>query len=202
MTKIAIFILPKNKIKRKISLLKKKVKKNFGQQPYLSHPPHCTLFTMNVSRNILNKKKYLNNFELNTNYKNFFKIIKPDIFYNDPITRGRTIFFKIKKNSFLEILQLKLLKEFSKYKKKDIGKKFKFKWMNINNRKYGYPFVGNRWKPHFTIASLKNTQNDKQFIKNFLKIKIKAKIPIKKVHIYKLIKERHIYLWSINIKLK
>ena len=55
MIKIAAFIIPKKKMRLKILNLKKKVKINFGNQPYLSHPPHCTLFTMNVPANIIRK---------------------------------------------------------------------------------------------------------------------------------------------------
>ena len=49
MIKIAAFIVPQDEIRKKILNLKKKVKKIYGEQPYLSHLPHCTLFTMYAS---------------------------------------------------------------------------------------------------------------------------------------------------------
>ena len=73
--------------------------------------------------------------------------------------------------------------------------------MNKNIKKYGYPFVGKTLIPHFTVASLVNVNKDKKFIKNFLNKKIKSDELIKKIYIYKINKDKHIYLWSINIKL-
>ena len=101
----------------------------------------------------------------------------------------------------MQSLQLELLKSFIKFNNSKHKIKFKFAWMNKNNKKYGYPFVGKKWIPHFTIASLVNFNKDKKFIKNFLNKKIKSDELIKKIYIYKINKDEHIYLWSINIKL-
>ena len=202
MIKIATFIQPQKKIKRKILHFKKKVKKNFGKQPYLSHPPHSTLFTLNVSEKILKEKKILKNLIIMANYKNNLTILKTDIFKKDPITGGKTLYFKIKKTPFLQILQLMLLKKFLKFSIKKRQKKFKFNWMMKNYVKYGYPFIGKKWIPHFTVASLINIKNEKIFIKNFLKTKIKLSELVKKIAVYKINGDKHIYLWSINIKLK
>ena len=200
MIKIAVFIKPQKVIKKKILYLKQDVKKKLGAQPYLAHPPHCTLFTINVSEKILRYKKNLNSVTVDSKLNKEISIIKTDIFNNDPITGGKTIFFKIKKNIFLNKLQAKLLNKFSKYKKNKIGEKFKFKWMKKNNDNYGYPFVGKHWKPHFTIASLVNISNDKKFINKFLNIKNKNNEKIKKIYVYKVKGDLHSYLWSINIK--
>ena len=201
MIKIAAFIIPQKKTRFKILSYKKKVKKKFGTQPYLSHPPHCTLFTMNVSNQILKFKKNFKSINIKSNYKNTLLIKKTGIFANDPITSGKTIYFKITKTSFLQSLQLELLKSFIKFNNNKRKIKFKFSWMNKNNKKYGYPFVGKTWIPHFTVASLVNVNKDKKFIKNFLNKKIKSDELIKKIYIYKINKGKHIYLWSINIKL-
>ncbi len=201
MIKIAVFIKPQKVIKKKILRLKQEVKKKLGPQPYLSHPPHCTLFTINVSKKILRYQKKLNSVTVNSKLSKKISLVKTDIFDNDPITGGKTIFFKIKKNIFLSKLQLNLLNKFIKYKKNKIGEKFKFKWMKKNNDNYGYPFVGKYWKPHFTIASLVNINNNvKIFINKFLNIKTNDNEEIKKIYVYKVEGDLHTYLWSINIK--
>lgn len=202
MFEIAAFILPSKRIKERILNLKKNVKKKFGDQPYLSHPPHCTLFTLTVAKEILKKNELQKNLLFKSNSNNRLEILKAGIFKLDPITKGKTIYYEIKKNSFLKKLQTDLLKKTLKFIKKNKKKKFKYNWMTRNYTKYGYPFVGQKWKPHFTIASLVNVNDKEKFIKNFLNSKIKFYQPLKKIHFYKINGNKHIYLWSISIKLK
>ena len=199
MIKIAVFINPKGKVKKKILNFKKIVKNNFGYQLYLSHQPHCTIFTMNVSKSILKSKNKLKNIKIKPFIKNVLVVKKTGLFLNDPITNGQTIYFKINKNSFLNTLQLELLKLFNKFKNNKIKTKFKLAWMNKNNNKYGYPFVGKNWLPHFTIASFANLNKKNKFIKNFLNKKIIYRELINKVYIYKINGNKHKYLWSMKI---
>ena len=48
-------------------------------------------------------------------FKRIYKIKNYDIFYDDPITKGNTIIFKIEKNKFLKELQLSILRNLKKY---------------------------------------------------------------------------------------
>ena len=198
MIKIAAFIIPKKKIRDKILDLKKKIKTNFGNQPYLSHLPHCTLFTINASNKILNEKKNFNTLTIKSNFNKTLIIKKTGIFLNDPITGGKTIYFGVTKTPFLNMLQSELLKLFFKFNTSS-KMKFKYNWMNKNNKRYGYPFVGKKWIPHLTIASLTSFHNKNKFIKNFLNKKIDTKELFNKVYIYKVNGDKHTYLWSINV---
>jgi hypothetical protein len=157
---------------------------------------------MDVSNKVLKIKDDLKNIKIKSTSTNTLIVRNTGLFAKDPITGGKTIYLKIKKNFFLEELQLESLKYFFKYNSNKKKIKFKLGWMNKNNKKYGYPFVKNKWMPHFTIASLTNVLDEKKFIKNFLRKKIKCNELIKKIYIYKINKDKHIYLWSINIKLK
>ena len=203
MIKIAAFIVPKKNIRKKIILIKKQVKKEFGNQPYLNHPPHCTLFTMNVIKNIISNKKirYPIKIKNKSKVKSNVTILKTGLFNSDPLTGGKTIFFKIKKNVFLNDIQMVLLKKFKPYlvKKKNI---FKFNWMKKNNDLYGYPFVSKKWIPHFTIASLMNINQKNKFIKTFLNMKICLTEPVNAISFYKVKNDKHIYLWSVKINYK
>ena len=89
MYKIAAFIELNKKIENKILKQKKIVKKKFGNQPYLNHPVHLTLFTLNIKKISELKKIYLNN--LKKKSKSFYiHLNNPGIFYNDPLTKGDT----------------------------------------------------------------------------------------------------------------
>ena len=76
---------------------------------------------------------------------------------------------------------------------------FKFNWMQRNYVLYGYPFVGKKWVPHFTVASLNKKTNKKKFLEKFLNNKIFLKDSIEKISFYEIKKEKHIYLWSIKV---
>lgn len=197
MIKIGVFILP-NKYFKKIILNKKKnIKKEFGVQKYGDHLPHCTICVLNVSKKTTKEKKLKNPILLNL--KRNYSVEKTDIFFNDPVTKGDTCFYKIKKNKFLSRLQLSIIKSMIKYK---FNKKILFKnhKMRKNYSKYGYPFVGSNWKPHFTIASISKKKRKKSFINNFKKIKIKSNTQkLNKIYFYRINGNNHKLLWSTKI---
>lgn len=200
--KLVCFLKFNKKIEKEILHLKSLVKKKFGNQIYLDHPVHLTLFTF--------KTKYLN--EINNLYKNFnsskkkiqnlnITINKSNVFYNDPLTNGHTIYYEIKKNLNLNLLQEKHLKLLSKYilfDKKDL-KKFRVAWMKRNFIKYGFPFVGKKWIPHITVSSLSKVEKDHQFIKFFLKKKISFKDKIKEIKFYEIKKNKHKFLFRSKL---
>ena len=197
MIKIGIFILPNKKFKKTIIKSKKEVKKYFGHQKYVDHLPHCTLCVLDVSKKIFNDKSLKK--EIYIKKKINFKIKKIGVFFNDPITNGDTIFFKVDKNKILTKLQLYLLKTLKKYR---INKKIYFKkfLMRKNYSLYGYPFVNSNWNPHFTIASISKNKSTKNFIKSFININKKILTQnISKVYFYKINKNSHKLLWSVKI---
>ena len=59
MIKLGVFILPDKNLKLKILKYKKLIKKNFGDQKYLSHLPHCTLCVLNVSKKSIEKSSMI-----------------------------------------------------------------------------------------------------------------------------------------------
>ena len=136
---------------------------------------------MNASNSILKANKDLKTVKTKSYSKKTIIIKKAGIFHNDPITGGKTIYFAIKKTPFLDMLQSKLLKLFFKFNTNS-KVKFKYNWMNKNNKRYGYPFVGKKWIPHLTIASLTNFHNKNKFIKNFLNKKIDTEELFNKVY--------------------
>ena len=197
MIKIGIFIIPDKKLKEEILYQKKKIKLLLGQQKYLSHLPHCTICVLNVKNSFIKNAKQLKIKKIK--FKNELKVKKRDIFFNDPITNGNTLVYKVEKNKFLKNLQLniiELLKTYIVHKKIN----FKTKSMNENYKKFGYPFVNNLWKPHFTIASLLKLKKNYKILREF-KNEYKNNFcqKIKKISLYQIIRNEHRYLWTIKI---
>ena len=71
--------------------------------------------------------------------------------------------------------------------------------MNKNYKLYGYPFIKNNWKPHFTIASISIKKNQKSFINEFGLIKIKSKQSLKNVSLFQIKKNKHEFICKIKI---
>ena len=197
MIKLGIFIIPDKNLKKEILFQKKKIKLHLGSQKYLSHLPHCTVCVLNVRNSFIKNMKRLKIKKIK--FKNELKIKKKDIFFNDPITNGNTLVYKVEKNKFLKNLQLniiKLLENYIVYKKIN----FKTKTMNKNYKKFGYPFVSTLWKPHFTVASLLKLKKNYKILREFKnENRYNFCQKIKKINLYQIIGNKHRYLWTIKI---
>ena len=199
MYKIAAFIEFDKIITRKILNQKKIVKKKFGNQIYLNHPVHLTLFTLNIKNINKLKKIYINKNKIQS--KPFsINVTRPGIFYDDPLTGGHTIFYHIKKNDRINKIQLRHLRRINKNLKtlKRNINLFKNNILKNNYKKYGFPFAGKIWIPHITIASIKNTTNNNNYIKYFLSTKINLKCLVSEIKFYKIVKDRHDFLFSVK----
>ena len=196
MIKLGIFILPNSSLEKKIFFLKNKVKKNFGMQTYLNHLPHCTIYVFQATKKSFKEIKKI--VRATIKQKKSYETFKTDIFLNDPITKKNTFIIKVKKNIFLSKLQKKIIDLFGKYALKN-KQKFNDKLMNKNYRLYGYPFIKNNWKPHFTIASISQKKNQKNFINKFKLINIRRKYSLKNVSLFQIKKDKHEFICKIKI---
>ena len=201
MYKIAAFIKFNKKIENKILLQKKKVKNLFGDQVYLNHPVHLTLFTLKI-RKISELKIFYKKLESKKETKSLIiSLSSADIFLDDPLTGGHTIFYKIKKNKALNLIQIDHLKKINKkitVLKNDLHL-FKNLSLRKNYKDFGFPFAGKIWLPHITIASIKNIKSQHKFIRDFLKTKISLKCIIDEIKFYKVIKDKHTFLFKTKI---
>ena len=201
MYKIAAFIKFNKSFEKKVLYQKNKVKNKFGKQIYLDHPVHLTLFTLNIKKisslkeiykeiDIKDKKKKLN-LQINTT----------GIFPNDPLTKGHTLFYALKRNSLLSLVQIKHLKMINK--KIHVSKKgirnIKNPILKKNYDDYGFLFAGKIWIPHITVASIKNIREDHLFIKNFLKLKINYKLSIENIEFYRVSNNKHYFLFQTKL---
>jgi 2'-5' RNA ligase len=76
---------------------------------------------------------------------------------------------------------------------------FKDLTLKKNYKDYGFPFVDKIWLPHITIASIKNIKPQHKFIRDFLKTKISLKCIIDEIRFYKIIKDKHTFLFKTEI---
>ena len=97
--KIAIFIEPSNEINKKIIKWKKLIKRIFGNQKYLNHPAHLTLAVYKFKKRPT--KFFYDSLKRDINIIKKFSIYlsKANVFYNDELTSGNTLYFSIKKKN-------------------------------------------------------------------------------------------------------
>ena len=199
--KIGIFIEPKYENLKIIRIWKKLIRKNFKDQKYLNHPPHLTIAVFDFKKKIvINDLK--NSFKRIRLKKIYLRILKSSIFYNDPITNGDTLHFVVKKNKELTNLQKKILKKSTEYSGLIMRKKkLKDKKFNSNLKKFGYPFTGKEWLPHFTIASIKGKLKTKNIIFNkFLKQKITKKLfKVDNFSVWQITGEKHRKIFRVEL---
>ena len=200
MYKIAAFITFEKKLEKKIITQKLIVKRKFGNQIYLNHPVHLTLFTIKINKISLLKKIYqkIKRYKLFNSIK--FQTNKAGVFLNDPLTNGHTLYYGLKKNNLLMKAQLKHLKYINRNMVVEKNKNnFNDRTMNKNYKKYGFPFAGKIWVPHITVSSIGKIKKNNIFIKRFLRSKINFKSSVKYIKFYRVIKDKHQYLFETNI---
>ena len=201
--KIGIFIEPQKNKSNFLYNWKKIIKKNFGKQKYLIHPLHATIAVFKIKTKINDNFYLFLKIEMKLFAKFKINITKPNIFYNDALTGGDTLFFGIKKNPKLILFQKKILKHFNQIDNK-ISRNdfFKNKKFQCNYKNYGFPFVGQDWIPHFTIASVKTKSKEKNKIfKNFLnEKKFKTNFEVKNFSIWEINKDKHKKIHQFRLK--
>ena len=196
--KIGIFILPPSILKNKILIEKKHIKKKFGNQTYLSHPPHLTIFVFETEKKNEKNIKKIKTFKHKGKIK--FKLKNLSLFKNDISTNQTTVFYKVKKSRNHNSFQKKIIEIFS-YFIDSLPKDSTFKndAMNENYLKYGYPFIGINWKPHFTLASVNKTVVKNTYFKSLLHQKIEFEFVVKQIGIYRISGDKHTLINRINI---
>ena len=151
----AVFLEPQEELSLAIQAWKKRIDLYLPDQPYCSHPPHCTLINVEVSDEQVACLKIKKIFEETDSFK--VEVDQVGIFWEDMATGGgHTLHLKIKPEPEIFSLQLKIaeilrplvpLNQISDYIYNDSMLKESYK-------SYGFPFVGMHWVPHFSIASL------------------------------------------------
>ena len=196
---IGIFIEPNKELKTYINKWKKKINKKFIRSKLTSHPPHSTIYYADLvkDKDVLKvlgtTLKKINSFKISIN--------KTLIFYDDKLTGGDTMCLSINKDNILFQIQKKIAKNLKFFIKHTSNKNNQLtnKAHLTSVKKYGYPFVGGHWLPHFTIGSIKNKRNSNEF-KQFVEEKVKFKNNINYISAWKISGNKHILIKRFKLK--
>ena len=187
----AVFIEPHGELRTNILRWKEMVEAKYPNQNYCLHPPHSTLIHVNVKREemaIVAVGKILKDI---TSFKN--KIAETDVFWNDIATGGgHTLFWKIRDNQILFDLQRQVAESLYPFLSSNPEPTFVKKFPLLKNSfdRYGFPFIGNHWIPHLTIASLKTGQND-PLIEEFLEQSCEFELDVTEVSCWRVENDQH-----------
>ena len=195
---LAVFVLPEEPFTSELLLWKNKIKKDFPKQPYANHPPHLTLINLEstdeseVIKKLSSFSKKLSSIKVEVNSRN--------VFLNDAFTGGHTIYFGLKQNNSLMKLQILIADALAPIKKNtNLSNNFKNdSLLYRSNKNYGFPYVGDHWIPHFTVASL-TTKKRKKFLKNFLSLPASFNFEINRFSIWRINQDVHTKLKTIKI---
>ena len=193
---IVIYIKPDDLFNNIIFDFKRKIIKKYKYHLYAEHEPHCTIISSkkislkNLQKNLIHNLKKIKKFKI--------KIDRTDIFFNDPLTKTNTLFFNIYKNENLFKLQKTVVKSLNFKKNIDLFEdNLKLNKTNlISYKKYGYPYVGKHWIPHFSVASI-NCRRNSQFTKSFLNYKLNYSFAINKIACWKYENNYHKKLFEV-----
>ncbi len=168
--KYAIFWTPSKKLNDFVMDCKKLCLKFDPKANYVNHPPHSTLFVFNsYERNQQDIINSINSSKISLKIDNWLT------FENDILTGNDTLTLSINKSDVIMKFQkyvaetlVKFLFRPNNYSKQwagvgantvrnEIIAKME-KEYQLSQNMYGFPFVGDHWIPHITIASVMNKQ--------------------------------------------
>ena len=163
--KIGLFIQPGGEFYSEIIRLKDLALNRFGKnQVYVDHPPHLTVFTLDVKTDAL--EEIINVLRSVCAPIVDLKLISSEfhIFNDDVLTGGDTITRKVVPTSLLRSLQLECLESLQAFRVvKPHQQPFGFGGiLQKNFDEFGFAFCGSIWIPHVTLTSLLGVGNDKQ----------------------------------------
>lgn len=151
---VYIFCLePEKKLFEKIKYLKEEVIALVGDQTYLQDPPHLTIYLGDIN---LPQEDIVKKFQDRKIRPLSILIEGKQIFGEDPVTGKKTFTYAVRQTPELIGLQTSIYTSV----KNHLSKKLLNRYKNLSNETlvknsvdYGYPFFGEVWNPHISIAS-------------------------------------------------
>ena len=146
---------------------KELVYNKIGHQRFLDDTPHVTLYLAQFD----NESQVIERLECVSGQIKAIEaaITNWHVFYNDPLTNEHTIVcdFNISSQMALKQLQIQLIQSIAPLRNvSDTTSGYLGQWARMNEIQrnnidsYGFPFIGDIWHPHMTIASVKPEQFD------------------------------------------
>lgn len=194
-----VFILPYGDFEQEVYAWKERIQSVHPNQPYTAHPPHLTLINLEVSSEddaidaIANLSKSMRPLTVN--------VACTAVFWEDLATGGHTLYFGLKKAKALHTIQQKISVTLTGYRKEVQAPEHVRNnnvYMNSFN-KYGFPFVGEHWIPHFSVSSLRSEKSD-PIIREFLSSKFRYSFRVKEVSLWHINMDEHTHLKTVKFR--
>jgi hypothetical protein len=189
---VAVFIEPAGKLRAFLSLWKGRVSRDLGPQPYLNHPPHGTLWCSAVrdtGRWALDVRAAVSRlvpFALRTS--------GPMVFWDDAPAGGHTLALRAASSGPLRRLQMAVAAASAAHvdgrKAPRLPGPLRREPFESSRRRYGFPFVGEHWIPHFTLASLQ-TPREHPLIASFLGRRRRHAMTVRRVSLWEVRGDAH-----------
>ena len=166
----AVFVEPEGPLRAAVTDWKARVAGFFPASAYLHHPPHGTLWVGHVSRAHDALAALRPAVAAVPAIAGF--ACRPHVFYDDAMAGGgQTCAFAAPLTPALTALQHAVSEALVPYcavpALADVPAPIRQEPFVSSLRRYGFPFVGPHWIPHFTVASLP-TPRDAALIREFL----------------------------------
>ena len=110
------------------------------------------------------------------------------------------MFLRVNANKQLTNLQKMVAKNLSNFIVHESEDKYAFEGKFLESfRQFSWPFVGEHWIPHFSIASLL-TNKDHPLITKFLSEKMDYNYIVNQISIWEIKSDKHYLLETLNLK--
>ena len=153
MIKLGVFYSPENDLRNNIEFIKTYFGSKSKINKYLDHLVHSSLYVFNTELIEINEIiKEFENLKI-TLIPITSKITKWIVFGDDILTGLNTLCLEVELTNELKNLQYNIVNTLFKFHSNEFQNSFEGD-LKISNDKYGYPFVGEHWIPHFTIGSM------------------------------------------------
>lgn len=190
--KYGIFWIPDDNLDELVESLKDEVRKVEPGAMYLNHPVHSTVFLFNSFE--ANERLIVESID-----KNAIELLieGANVFWNDEVTSGHTIYLRVRVNEDLIYIQKYITDTLLGYVSGPLY--YPNRWegeFKESFDKYGFPFVGSHWIPHLTIASVKN--ENKRVVDKILSTEFEKSSSIGHLALFKINGESHdcIHIWK------
>ncbi len=197
----ALFIEPQGGVREHILAQKEIVRQDCENPVYCSHPSHCTLIVgryhspkgwLGVLRRVV---RAVPSFGV--------QVRGYQVFYDDLLAGGgHTVVVRVEPSPALLRLQrgvagVLALEQDEEFTAEKINM-FSTEPLRLSYRRYGFPFVGSHWIPHFTIASLKVRRNSR-LIKALVSTPVNFDMPVNQISLWKVDGDVHEKLSTLRL---
>lgn len=194
---LGVFILPQGEFEAELCAWKQRINDGYPNQKYTSHPPHLTLINLEVE----SEAKAIDAIETHTRFMKplMLNITHTAVFWDDILTGGHTLYFGLDVNDELFVFQQQVANALSSLKKvtqppRYFGGNQEF---STSYCKYGFPYVGRHWIPHFSVSSLQ-TEKENTIISEFLSSRNRFCFPVDELSVWRVDDNEHVKLTTIE----